>query len=828
MRRAYIRNQFVTSISRKLGFCLINKTVTASTTNSLTGRCHLTSKAVTKTKHELLTANIEWSRKHVAAARNLLNSLFLKKQEHSRADLRNAGLIISRWVEESKRNRKDISCDGLLGIFHQVLKSMKVSKDFDAQEAIRLLNKMEMISDETERPDVVAYSMALNIIAGTSGLTNNKTASLSEEIFLRCLEKESDDTWFWNSYLHVLSKCKLVDKSEEILGEMIRLNISDSMSFNLVLHTLANNSQPVRAQALLQRMLNSQAQVTQGMYNACIDAWAKEGDAVKAQELLDTMVQRSGKGGPPPDQISFGSVLNAWAKSRRPDAGQRAHNILIAMEKCDMKPNSTCFTAAINAWSSCPDSVNARTKSLELLGVMLDRYHNGDKDARPNITTYTSVIHVVASCRDQESAKEAENLLQHMKEIEKSGGLVVNTVAYSAVIDAIVKSNVADGHERAFKLLREMQLRTKDEETWCAPNTITYNSVIRAFTNKGKVEGARLLFNEMLQDSNQGNKDVIPDIITYASLLHGYAKQKNLHSSRTGLDLLYKLEEEFRAGKENLKPNTYVYTSAIALLATNGLNTDAPFQAEAMLKRMQTEYEDGNKDIQPNSHTLGAVLRVWFASKHPQAPERASALLSWAEGKYKAGSNRSLKSHRILYNQLLHIWAYSGRAESLSRMEDIINEMSNLGTDLLPNAESYCNYMIAIKNCKPKDGVKQQFQILRFLIEAHDNGSKLLKPTAKAVNLVLESCSHASFRDGEVLEEAKALVKEIAKLILESEDGVWNLDDSVTYIHFFDACRSISPKFECAAIVEAVYKKCLERGQINREIKTSYTLCQHK
>jgi len=455
---------------------------------------------------------------------------------------------------------------------------------------------------------------------------------------------------------------------------------------------------------------------------------------------------------------------------------------------------------------------------------MQDKCLNGDANACPNIATYTSVIHVVAMCRDQESAREAENLLQQMKEIEKSGGLQVNTIAYSSVIDAIVKSNVDDGHKRALNLLREMQTRAKDGKAFCAPNTITYNSVISAFTNKGEVGGARLLFNEMLRESSRGNEQIVPDTITYASLLHGYAKNKNPHSSRMALELLHMLEDKYTEGNKKLKPNNFVYTSAIASLA-NSSNPDAPLQAEGMLKRLQKEYEDGNTDVQPNSHMLGAVLRVWFASKEAQAPERASALLSWAEEKYNAGNNLALKSHRILYNQLLLIWAYSRRADALLHMENIINTMSNLGTGLQPDSDSYYHYMIAVKHSNPKHGLKQQIQIFRFLVQAHKKGSKLLKPSTKAANLVLETCGNTSFLDEDVLVDAKALVKETGKLILESEYNVWE-PNSMTYTHFFDACRNVN--FESSTLLKAIYQKCIHKGLTNGDIQKSYYLCLNK
>jgi hypothetical protein len=82
-----------------------------------------------------------------------------------------------------------------------------------------------------------------------------------DEIFQRgLLRGGARDVRRWNTYLHVLltlsiTDTKASDRAEEILKEMIRLKIANSISFAITLRALAKGGRPDRAQAVLERLV---------------------------------------------------------------------------------------------------------------------------------------------------------------------------------------------------------------------------------------------------------------------------------------------------------------------------------------------------------------------------------------------------------------------------------------------------------------------------------------------------------------------------------------------------------------------------------------------
>jgi hypothetical protein len=56
---------------------------------------------------------------------------------------------------------------------------------------------------------------------------------------------------------------------------------------------------------------------------------------------------------------------------------------------------------------------------------------------------------------------------------------------------------------------------------------------------------------------------------------------------------------------------------------------------------MSHAFQTGDIDLKPNALTLGTVLKVWAANDHPDAPERVTSLVRWAEAESKDGIHQS-------------------------------------------------------------------------------------------------------------------------------------------------------------------------------------------
>jgi hypothetical protein len=98
---------------------------------------------------------------------------------------------------------------------------------------------------------------------------------------------------------------------------------------------------------------------------------------------------------------------------------------------------------------------------------------------------------------------------------------------------------------------------------------------------------------------------------------------------------------------------------------------------------MSHAFQTGDIDLKPNALTLGTVLKVWAANDHPDAPERVTSLVRWAEAESKDG-NPSIKPDYFCYSMLLDIWCKSGRNDAFVRLHEIMKVMYASATKI-PN-----------------------------------------------------------------------------------------------------------------------------------------------
>lgn len=125
----------------------------------------------------------------------------------------------------------------------------------------------------------------------------------------------------------------------------------------------------------------------------------------------------------PPDAASYTTAINAWARSREPDAVERAEEILSWCEESyrngnlKAKPNSLTYNSLINCYSKSSMS-SAAHKAMEVLETMKEKSKlEGFEDCRPDVVTYTSVIDALAK---QKTAEAAEKAIQLLEELEQA------------------------------------------------------------------------------------------------------------------------------------------------------------------------------------------------------------------------------------------------------------------------------------------------------------------------------------------------------------------------------------------------------------------------
>jgi len=252
-------------------------------------------------------------------------------------------------------------------------------------------------------------------------------------------------------------------------------------------------------------------------------------------------------------------------------------------------------------------------------------------------------------------------------------------------------------------------------------NLLTCNTILNCWTKAGHPDHAESFLEETMLEKHQ----IIPDIVSYNTIIHGYARLGNLERA---LELLTRLLEDSLSGQQQPtrypKPNVRTFTSIlIALSKEHTIN--AAEEAERLLLQMQ-ELSDApyNLSTRPNTVTYNAVMNCWASLSFPSSIRERRHKKQYMH-QMKNGTSRSkTKGNVIAIDEKENEHHRFGR-----KAEFVLRSMQGLGPDEMPNTISYNIVMRAYSN----DMVKAE-ELVRDMIA---NGLEPTEHTFKTLIHVL-------------------------------------------------------------------------------------------
>ena len=166
-------------------------------------------------------------------------------------------------------------------------------------------------------------------------------------------------------------------------------------------------------------------------YNAVLSAWARSDikeAAPRAEALLHKMLSgvvgspdggadgatgsvvapqgnKSSIAAPPPDRVSFNTVISAHARSFSPGAAERGEELFDMMYELyhsgrmgeEIKPKADTYSTVINAWARSRGREGQTANARRLLDTMIEKLRGGEEDMAPNMISYTSVLNAAVN-----------------------------------------------------------------------------------------------------------------------------------------------------------------------------------------------------------------------------------------------------------------------------------------------------------------------------------------------------------------------------------------------------------------------------------------------
>jgi pentatricopeptide repeat protein len=282
----------------------------------------------------------------------------------------------------------------------------------EIHKLITRLSRLSKITGDTERyqPDTRSFNTLIEAYANLAaaglrrnhqwkGITQNDTLTQKSPGF----KAEKVLRYMYSSYVQSKDDgIDLEDSNGDSDGVGVQPNVK---SYNCLVKVFSNLGMPERAEAVLMSMLREKI----------MDENIKMDDF----PIMNSV---------PPDRVTFNSVINAWAKSGRPKAGERAEALLGYMHG----PND---------------------------GFWL---HDGRFDGlfQANSLSYNSVMNAWSQSGSPRGSERAEQILDHMLTLPADSIGRPNGISFSTAIYACIKNNAP---ERAQRILRKMEALLDDE-----------------------------------------------------------------------------------------------------------------------------------------------------------------------------------------------------------------------------------------------------------------------------------------------------------------------------------------------------------------------------
>ena len=231
------------------------------------------------------------------------------------------------------------------------------------------------------------------------------------------------------------------------------------------------------------------------------------------------------------------------------------------------------------------------------------------------------------------AAQRAQELLQRIEALYEEGYYAVSpdSVSYNSVLKAWVKRN---SPEKALELLQTMEEKQKHKNNNLHStinsnsngmavdggenvlNVISYNTVIHAYAQNGQYEEAEQLLRKMQEHADP---TIIPDTVTFNSVLYAYAQSNKLDAPPKAEELLREMmTEENQAQVDTTSFNIVLHAWA------QSKQPHAPFRAQELLTHMETLSLAGNAKVRPDVYSYTTVIQAWVAQLRQRYRRRES------------------------------------------------------------------------------------------------------------------------------------------------------------------------------------------------------------
>ena len=188
--------------------------------------------------------------------------------------------------------------------------------------------------------------------------------------------------------------------------------------------------------------------------------------------------------------------------------------------------------------------------------------------------------------------------------------------------------------------MRTKAARTSDENS-SAPSAMLsvnlFNAAMDGYGKIGNPAGVQRILRRMENLRNSGVADFAdlkPDEFSMSTLATAWAKSHSAEAAQKAEAIIQYMD------LKGLIPNTITYNSVLHAIAV-GSECDRALRAEDMVIRMKRRHKENGEDCKPDVYTYQSLIHVWSRTSMPGSPQKAERILRAMDNEASSGKKCS-------------------------------------------------------------------------------------------------------------------------------------------------------------------------------------------
>lgn len=447
----------------------------------------------------------------------------------------------------------------------------------------------------------------------------------------------------------------LLDRAKEIECTFLQSENKTEAVCVAAIEAWRRAGQPDKAEAIFQHYRDIEnSTISRLTYNALLVTHVRAQKYSHAKEVL-AMMECSSLLSQQPTVRDYNILLSGYAQNGRRYFGE-AQQLLERMEQQNndsMKPDISSYSSMIDLCTSsdCDNADKWIDEALDRITSLAHRKRFFTLNfMRPYQIPLNKALKYWKLSNRSDAAERAERIMKRMEDV----GLA-DTLSYTQFMTILINKDkrypASKIAERVQNIGNNMLQSHLNGKKFVKPSTQTWNTIINAWVQCGKLDSAEDLLKRMEHEFYYDN-DMAPNLISYSTVIDGWVKSDQM-------DALYHVEGLYERLKElsmnttnsqrDIRPNQR--THAALIRAYSKQNTAAAVEkAEELFYEMYQKYENGITDMKPNMIILTTIIEAWGANGTKYGAEKAEALLDFAIAANKDKNDPTLCPNEVSFS----------------------------------------------------------------------------------------------------------------------------------------------------------------------------------